>query len=148
MMALVASAATVHCEFPKQLLLESNRNYRRDSMLTVYRRHGLRCRQHSRRYRRCTCLCWVEGTLEGKYFRRSLKVRSWERAEKIIREMEEGRRAERITIEKSCEAFIQDAESRRLQAATVAKYLLLFRRLKEWAASEGIRFLNEIDLQT
>jgi integrase/recombinase XerD len=119
-------------------------------MLSIYRRHGLNCNQTSRRYRRCNCLCWVEGTLEGKYLRQSLKVRSWERAEKIIREMEESgdeKRAKRITLVQACDSFIQDAQSRRLQEATIYKYRLLFQRLKEWAVNEGIRFLSELNLQ-
>jgi integrase/recombinase XerD len=119
-------------------------------MLTVYRRHGLNCKQTSRRYRRCNCPCWVEGTLEGQYVRQSLKVRSWERAEKKIREMEEAgdpKRPQRITIGSACAAFVEDAEARNLKKETIDKFRLLFKRLKEFANKEGIRFLSEFDLQ-
>lgn len=117
--------------------------------LQIYRRHSPNCPQKSRRYRRCNCPCWIEGTLEGKYFRKSLKVRSWDRAQKLVHEMEEfGLQPQRATLEHACNAFIQDAESRGLREASLYKYRLLFRRLQGFATNEGIRFLNEIDLDT
>lgn len=113
-------------------------------MLAIYRRHSPRCDQNSRRYRRCNCPVWCEGTLEGKYLRRALKVRSWERAEKLVREMQDsgnGKISGRTTVEQACDAFIRDAESRQLKHETVNKFRLLFRRLKEFSAVEGIQFL-------
>jgi integrase/recombinase XerD len=108
--------------------------------LSIYRRHSLLCGRQSRRYRRCKCPCWIEGTLEGKYFRRSLKVRSWERAQKLVREMEEfGLQPQRVTLEHACNAFIQDAESRGLREASLYKYRLLFRRrLQRYAGREPL----------
>jgi hypothetical protein len=37
------------------------------------------------------CPVWIEGMLDGVHRRESLKVSSWEKAEKIRREMEEGK---------------------------------------------------------
>ncbi|MGH9684451.1 MAG: tyrosine-type recombinase/integrase [Candidatus Acidiferrales bacterium] len=90
----------------------------------------------------------MEGTLEGKYLRQSLKVRSWERAEKKIREMEEGGQSQRITLEHACESFIQDARSRGLRPPSLYKYELLFRRLKDFAKNEGFAYLSQFDLET
>ena len=66
-------------------------------MLTLYRRHGASkdgkpCPNQSDRYwKRCTCPMWVEGTNpKGDYIRRSLKTRSWERAQQKIKDLEAG----------------------------------------------------------
>ncbi len=113
--------------------------------LAVYRRHGLDCNHSSRTYRRCNCPVWTEGTVEGKYFRQSLKTRSWERAEQKVREMESGKPTERITIEQACDAFVADAKARGLRKPSVYKYELLFRQLKEFAESAGMQFLTECE---
>src|SRR6266852_1389231 len=58
-------------------------------MLTVYRRHNpALCKSTDRYYKRCTCPAWVEGTVGGKYVRRSLKTHSWERAVAKVRKMD------------------------------------------------------------
>ena len=116
-------------------------------MLSIYRRHSPNCPQTSRRYRRCNCPCWAEGTVEGKYYRRALKVRSWERAQEKLREMEQGATGERVTVAKACDAFIEDAKARGLRPPSIYKYDLLFRRLKTFAEQEGFRFIDELDLE-
>ena len=45
-------------------------------MLVVYKRHSAKCPHKERSYRRCNCPCWAEGTVEGKYFRESLKTQT------------------------------------------------------------------------
>jgi integrase/recombinase XerD len=116
-------------------------------VLTIYRRHSSNCPQESRRYRRCNCPCWIEGTIEGKYYREALKTRNWERATKLAREKEEGK-TERVTIEVATEAFIRDAEARGLRTASIYKYKLLFKQMKAFAENHGIRFLSELDVET
>jgi len=117
-------------------------------VLTVYRRHSSKCPQESRRYRRCNCPCWIEGTVEGKYYRESLKTRNWERATKRAREKEEGRTAHRTTIKGAADAFVRDAEARGLRAASLYKYRLLLKQLKAFSEKEGIEFLSECDVET
>jgi hypothetical protein len=68
-------------------------------VLAVYKRYAPTCPQTSRQYRRCICPWWIEGTVEGKYYRQSLKTRSWERATKLAREIEEGQK-QRIAIQR------------------------------------------------
>lgn len=85
--------------------------------------------------------------MEGKYYRQSLKTRSWERATKLAREMEEGK-TQRVTIEKATASFLDDAEARGLREPSIYKYRLLFKQLKAFAESEGIRFLSECDVET
>lgn len=80
--------------------------------------------------------------------RRALKVRSWERAQQIVRDIEErGESGERITIDQACSAFVDDAKARGLRPQSVYKYELIFRRLKAFAQQEGIEFINECSLE-
>jgi len=119
-------------------------------MLTVYKRHSAGCPHKARSYRRCNCPCWVEGTIEGKYYRESLKTRSWTRATELVREREEsgGEAIRRITIEDATGAFIRDTEARGLREPSIYKYRLLFKQLKEFAEDKGLRYITECDIET
>jgi len=80
--------------------------------------------------------------------RRALKVRSWERAQQIVRDIEErGELGDRISIVKACEDFTADAKARGLRSTSVYKYELLFRQLKAFTEKEGIQFLSECDVE-
>jgi site-specific recombinase XerD len=116
-------------------------------MLAIYKRHAPACPHKSRQYRRCDCPCWVEGTVEGVYHRKSLKTRSWERATKLAREIEEGK-THRVTVETATESFLRDAGARGLREPSLYKYRLLLKQFKEFAKAEGIRFLAEWDVDT
>lgn len=60
-------------------------------MLSVYSRHKEKCAQADDRVsRKCRCPLWATGALEGEPYRKSLKTRNWERAEQLIRQIEEG----------------------------------------------------------
>jgi hypothetical protein len=102
------------------------------AVLAIYKRHASPCPQKSRQYRPCNRPCWVEGTVEGKYYRKSLKTRNWERATKLAREIEEGKKP-RVTITEATDAFVRDAEARGLRPASVYKYRLLFKQLKAFS---------------
>ena len=98
-------------------------------MLTIFRRH-LRSCKHSKKgrsYRACGCPLSVEGLLEGKMIRRSLDIRSWEAAQKIIRDWEAGglSKAETPTVQEAMERFIADLNSRGLSREHVRKAELL-----------------------
>jgi len=55
---------------------------------------------------------------------------------------------ERITIDHACEAFLQDATARGLRTSSLERYEPLFQRLKDFAASEGFRYINQLNLET
>ena len=64
-------------------------------MLTVYRRHREKCKfADDRISMKCRCPLWGKGMLEGEPYQKSLKTRSFERAQQIIREIEDGKRPE------------------------------------------------------
>ena len=77
----------------------------------------------------CTCALWCEGTIEGKYFRRALITRSWERASQIVRSIENGEKAaladaepEVPNLSEATKNFMADAEhGRKLSQATLTK---------------------------
>jgi integrase/recombinase XerD len=121
-------------------------------MLTIYRRHRKRCphRKDGRKYRRCHCPIWVDGTVDGEDVRETLQTRDWQKAQDIVRKWEaEGQRVEEaqpITVREACDKFIADAEARGLREPTLYKYRLLFRRLQDFAGNAGIKFLCEFDL--
>jgi integrase/recombinase XerD len=91
---------------------------------------------------------WIEGTLEGKFLRRSLKTRSWTRATVLLRELEDGGAAQKITITQATDSFLADAKARKLRPPSLYKYELLFRQLQEYAEKEGLRYLAELDIET
>src|ERR1035437_553078 len=100
------------------------------AMLTIFRRHLKSCKYRSRRFKGCTCPISVEGRVHGEYVRKSLEVRNWESAQKIVRNWEAGEEKKSITLEKACDLFVSDAEARHLGAAQLGKYKLLTRELK------------------
>ena len=123
-------------------------------MLTTYRRHLKNCqhRTQGRKYRRCSCPIWVDGTLHGNEIRKSLELRDWEQAQRTIRAWEAAGmpKAEEtgpLTIDQACERFLADAESRGLRQSTVKKYRVLFRQLHAFAAGKGFLFLKQLDLE-
>jgi integrase len=89
--------------------------------------------------KQCRCPLWATGTLEGAPYRKSLKTRSFERAEQLKREIENGNKPEQlksITIKDALAAFITDCEARNLTPKTLSKYRTLQKRLNDFAVVE------------
>lgn len=100
-------------------------------MLTIYRRHGSACPHRSRRYRRCGCPIWVQGTLAGDVVRRSLDLTSWEAATNLIRDWETtGKigetRKRSISVGEAVDAYLTDCQAR-LKPPSVKKYRTLLK---------------------
>jgi integrase len=108
------------------------------AMLQIFRRHQDNCKFTSRKHRSCQCPIAVEGKLHGEMIRRSLDVRSWEAAQKIVREWESGQRVS-PTVEDASKRFIDDLKSRGLSRDTVKKFELLTSELSnefpKWTVS-------------
>ena len=93
-------------------------------MLTVFRRHLTSCKhsKKGRSYRTCGCPLSVEGRLDGKMIRRSLDVRSWEAAQKIVREWESGNgKLELPDVADALKRYLEDLGSRGLARETIRK---------------------------
>ena len=122
-------------------------------MLTTYRRHSQRCphRHEGRKYRRCRCPLWADGTLDGEEIRKSLGLRNWEKAQTLIRKWEaEGPPEEEpeppIGVKEACDDFIREAEARELCESTVKKYRQLAKQMKAFADDTGRPHLQEWNL--
>jgi integrase/recombinase XerD len=125
-------------------------------MLTIYRRHVKKCehRPEGRKYRRCRCPIWVDGSINGKEIpRRSLRLQNWEKAQAIIREWEaEGSKPtepadNRLTVEAAFDQYLADAESRQLGPSAIYKRKLLRKQMIAFATDRGVRHLEEFDLK-
>ena len=115
-------------------------------MLTIYRRHKENCAfADDRISKKCRCSLWATGTLDGKPCRRSLKTRSFDRAQQVVRERENGKpekeKPKVITIQHALDAFYADCESRNLNKSTVSKYRLLRTLLVDYAKG---KYLSDI----
>jgi len=123
----------------------------------IYRGHEKSCphRSEGRAYWRCRCTIWLDVTAAGKRICKSLHTRNWEVALNIVREMEVKVRVsdgqsqpEPTTVEQAWQRFLTDAEGRKLHPSTVRKYGLLSRQMQQFAQERGLRFLNQLDLDT
>ncbi|HUP04472.1 MAG TPA: tyrosine-type recombinase/integrase, partial [Bryobacteraceae bacterium] len=115
-------------------------------MLTAYRRHRATCKFKSdRASKKCRCALWADGTLEGEPYRKSLKTRSFERAQQIIRDIEDGKKPEApvITIKQAIRTFTDDLQARSRAADTIRKYRLLFTQLSAFADRRGLSAITE-----
>jgi site-specific recombinase XerD len=134
-------------------------------MLTIYRRHRRKCLSRNEPHNRepidgdvfarrslknnCRCTVWVDGFLAGREIRRSLGTQNWEKAKSQVLAWDRGERSSdegRIAIKQATEAYVADAENRKLAESTLRKYRLLFRQLTTFADSQQIRFLKELDV--
>lgn len=116
-------------------------------MLTIFRRHTLKCRHTSRDERRCSCPIAVEGTLNGEYIRKSLGLRSWEAAQKKVREWEAAGRKDPVKVGNACDSFLKDCEARRVGPAQYGKYKLLVKELKDILGTRNISEVTVEDLR-
>ena len=86
------------------------------SMLAIYRRHQTPCPHKSRRFRRCNCPIWVQGSLGSEYVRRTLDLRSWEAASDLVHAWESSGRVgvekrEAPTIAEAVDQYLADAKA-------------------------------------
>ena len=130
---------------------------RRRIVLHIYRGHQKSCphRSKGRSYRHCGCVVWVDGSIDGDRYCKSLGTRNWQVAADLVREIEvtgaiaqEAPAPEPVTVSGACENYMNDAKARGLREPTLYKFVLLFRRLRAFAAERGLQFIKELDLET
>ena len=115
-------------------------------MLTIYRRHKKECKfADDRVSKKCRCSLWATGTLDGQLYRKTLKTRSFDKAQRIVHEIENGKRDKKppkvVTIKHALDVFFADCESRNLNKSTVSKYRLLRTLLQDY---DGRKNLSDI----
>jgi len=124
-------------------------------MLTLYRRHRRHCdhRAEGREYRRCRCPIWVDGFLGGQDIRKSLKVRDWEEAQRLVRDWEIKNEQTSdavpslLTIHDAWQQFLNDAKARGLREPTLRKYKHLAQKMEQFGHDLGLRYVKEFDLE-
>jgi hypothetical protein len=122
-------------------------------MLTIFRRHRTGCPHKSRRYRRCQCVIWIEGSIgDEKVRRQSLNLTSWEAAEDYVRESNRagklgGAVFTQTTVAEAIEPYLQDVTAR-VRASTVRLHRVLLKdHFLPWCESRGFRYLKTIDVK-
>ena len=116
-------------------------------MLSIYRRHREECPHAADRISsECRCGWWATGTLFGQPYRKSLKTRNKEAAERIIRKLEKGeadkQKPKAIALKDACNLFITSRENAGSRPPTMRKLKRITTTLQEFA---GNRNLDEID---
>jgi site-specific recombinase XerD len=96
-------------------------------MLNLSRRHSAtKCGKTKKRD--CTCPIWVTGSLHGKKMRKSLGIRNWEAAQKLVREWE-SRLFGSLSVAEAWERFLADGVARGLSSESLRKYQLMDREM-------------------
>ena len=119
--------------------------------LALYRLHARNCphRPKGRRWTRCTCSIWVQGSLGGKWVKKSLSTRDWSVAAATIHEWEAAREIGGKpfvvpTISEALQKYFDDAEARHLAPSTIRKRReLLNGKLLPYCKSKGLEQLKE-----
>jgi integrase/recombinase XerD len=134
-------------------------------MLVPYRRHNSDCPHASdgRRWNRCKCPIWVQGTLDGEPIREALETRIWTEANDTIqkwiaaggREEPEQEQAPELvpdqtvglTISEACASFTAEMQALKLRDSSQKKYRIMFRQLETYCSRAGVRLISEIELE-
>lgn len=117
-------------------------------MLTLHRRHKKTC-PHTDRYIKLDahrCPMWIEGMVDGVYRRKSLKISSWEKAEQIRREMEEGKGVKHIPISEAIEIFLAEQKARALTESTLRKLRTLTSALADFCEAKNIINISQLNI--
>jgi len=144
---LAANGNELLSGFPTLLWSVSKRRARTQDKCSLYTNVTAQTVRRNHGVRRCDCPCWAEGTIEGRYYRESLKTRNWQRATEIVRDREAGKKDSRVTIKQATEAFIKDAEARQLRPPSIYKYRLLFKQLDVFSQDKGLVYITECEIE-
>ncbi len=122
--------------------------------LTLFRWHARTCphRSKGRRWTRCNCSVWVQGSLGGEWVKRSLNTRDWSVAAATIHEWEAarevgGKKLEVPTIREALQKYFDDAEARHLAPTTIRKRReLLEGKLLPYCDAKGFTRLGDLNV--
>jgi len=116
-------------------------------MLTIFRRHLAECKFRTRKHRNCQCPIWVQGVLDGRKIRKSLDLRNWEAAQKLVRDWEANPNGGAVTVSDACDKFIADAIARNVSEVMVRKARNLTNELKDALGSVSLRSVTVDDMR-
>jgi integrase/recombinase XerD len=129
-------------------------------MLAVYSRHYPPCPSDDLNYKRCRCPKWINGVLgsDGPFIRRGAKTRSWDKAERFKRKLEEEYEAKTkgpgkaacpepalVTVKEAVARFLNSKRNENLAGSTLDKLTTIFeKQFLGWTASAGFTHIAEI----
>jgi hypothetical protein len=133
-------------------------------MLSIYRRHYGKCKNHSTRSFQCGCPIWAVGRIGGIRVRRALNLRSWDQAKELVVKWNSqgfvdldqpkpsrqatvevpaptntsARSKDPATVEEAIQRFFLNLHTRQVSPATLKKYrFLLDKQLIGFCQSRG-----------
>lgn len=120
-------------------------------MLTLQRRHSLKCPNHnrvpSRKETRCRCPLWACGMVDQRRVRLSLKTRDLQRAARRLTEIEDRISGKpRKTIQDAVSAFRAQHEGK--ASETKRKYKRILGFLGDFCANASIHYLDQVNVET
>ena len=124
--------------------------------LRLFRWHSQACphRAKGRRWTRCNCAIWVQGSLGGQWVKRALGTREWAAAAATIHGWESSGEIGVVkvvapSIEDAVGLYFQDAEARHLAKTTLQKRReLLEGKLLPFCRDHGLNHLKQLDVAT
>lgn len=122
--------------------------------LTLWRWHARSCphRHKGRRWTRCKCGIWAQGSLGGEWIKRSLNTREWSAAAAMVHGWEASGQVGIIkldvpTVEGAVERYFEDATARHLAETTIRKRReLLEGKLLVFCKEKGFHLLKQLDV--
>jgi site-specific recombinase XerD len=120
--------------------------------ITIYVRHGGKCKSTDETSKQCRCPKHLRWTKDGKQHRVAAKVRSWAEAETKKREMEDqfsGKLVEAPkeapkTIEEAARLFIANKVVESVGVPLIARYKRELQRLQTYCESKGVYVVGGI----
>ena len=94
----------------------------------------------------------MDGHLNGAEIRQSLGTCDWPKAQDLVREWEAKASKpkatqEPTTIQAAADKFLDDIKGQDLAEATIYKYRLLFKQMREFSQKRGLRYPTELNLE-
>ena len=116
-------------------------------MLTRWRNHLAKCphRNKGRAYEKCNCPVWVDGTLDGRRYRKSLDTKDWQRADKLRAKLEDPQAPRLKPVSEAITAFEQHILS--LESSTQRKYKNVMRQLQAHCKTAALHDVADVTVE-
>lgn len=115
------------------------------AMIEVFVKHSATCNHRDNRlWKRCNCRKWLYNPEWKPDPRRSAKTRSWERAVRLARTLEQTD-TEHITMKTAVEQFLADKRSQNVTGPWLRKFEVM---LSGWIPERTLESLTLADLET
>lgn len=125
--------------------------------------HSYEAEELRRRWRKCACPIYADGTLGGKFRRRNTQQTDWSEARRGAEAWETAanwngtepvapdpppvppaeERRDRVTIERATEAYLANREARQIAHSTFRKYRTMVTQLRAFASLRGYSMLDQ-----